>query len=281
MQTQSSGRFGGRQPSPHVPENVLWSYIVQLASAIKACHSLRLAVRTIQPNKIIVTSKNRIRLNACSILDIVQFDSQFQLEQLKQDDFVQLGRLILSIAGNANAALNIGKAMEHLTRTYTPKLRECVTWLVSTDLGVEKNIDTFLQGISSEMVQTLDMQLHESDTLTSTLVGELENGRLVRLVAKLGLINDRPEYEHNPQWSETGERYYLKLFRDYVFHAVDEQGRPVTDLGHIVSCLNKLDAGSDEKIQLMSRDEQSVFVVSYKEVKKGIETAFGELTRRR
>ncbi|KIW04755.1 hypothetical protein, variant [Verruconis gallopava] len=281
LQSHSGGRYGSRQQSPHVPENVLWSYIVQLASAIKACHSLRLAVRTIVPNKIIVTSKNRIRLNACGILDIVQFDSQFQLEQLKQDDFVQLGRLILSIAGNANAALNIGKAMEHLTRTYTPKLRECVTWLISSDTGVEKNIDVFLQGISGEMAQALDMQFHETDTLTQTLMAELENGRLVRLMAKLGLINERPEYEHNPQWSETGERYYLKLFRDYVFHAVDEQGRPITDLGHIINCLNKLDAGSEERIQLCSRDEQSVFVVSFKEIKKGIENAFGELSRRR
>jgi PAB-dependent poly(A)-specific ribonuclease subunit 3 len=203
------------------------------------------------------------------------------LEQLKQDDFVQLGRLILSIAGNANAALNIGKAMEHLTRTYTPKLRDCVTWLVTTEPGVEKNIDAFLQGMSTEIVQNLDMQFHEADTLTQTLMSELENGRLVRLMAKLGLVNERSEYEHNPQWSETGERYYLKLFRDYVFHAVDEQGRPVTDLGHIISCLNKLDAGTEERIQLCSRDEQSVFVVSYKEVKKGIENTFGELTRRR
>ena len=281
LQSQSSGRFGTRQASPHVPENVLWSYIVQLASAIKACHSLRLAVRTIVPSKIIITSKNRIRLNACGVIDVVQFDTQFSLEQLKQDDFVQLGRLILSIAGNANATLNMGKAMEHLTRTYTPKLRECVTWLVSTDPSIEKNIDAFLQGISTEMAQTMDMQFHEADTLTQTLMSELENGRLVRLVTKLGLINERPEFEHNPQWSETGERYYLKLFRDYVFHAVDEQGRPITDLGHIISCLNKLDTGSEERIQLTSRDEQSVFVVSYKEVKKGIETAFGELTRRR
>lgn len=285
LQTQGSsgGRFSQRQPAPHVPENVLWSYIVQLASAIKTCHSLRLAVRTIIPSKIIMTSKNRIRLNACSVLDVVQFDNAFQLDALKNEDFVQLGRLILSIAGNANASLNMTKAMDHLTRTYTPKLRECVNWLISNEPGTvaEKNIDSFLQGISSEMVQTMDMQFHETDTLTQTLMSELENGRLVRLVAKLGLINERPEYEHNPQWSETGERYYLKLFRDYVFHAVDEQGRPVTDLGHIVSCLNKLDVGSDERIQLTSRDEQSVFVVSYKEVKKGVESAFGELSRRR
>lgn len=44
------------------------------------------------------------------------------------------------------------------------------------------------------------------------------NGRLFRVMAKLGFINERPEYRNNPQWSETGDRYLLKLFRDFVFH---------------------------------------------------------------
>lgn len=49
-------------------------------------------------------------------------------------------------------------------------------------------------------------------------------------------------------WSETGDRYMLKLFRDYVFHQVSEDGRPWIDMGHIVQCLNKLDAGAPEKV---------------------------------
>lgn len=36
----------------------------------------------------------------------------------------------------------------------------------------------------------------------------------------------------------------------------------------------KLDCGTDERIMLVSRDEQSCLVVSYKEVKACIESAF-------
>ena len=43
-----------------------------------------------------------------------------------------------------------------------------------------------------------------------------------------------------PRWSEMGDRYVIKLFRDYVFHQVDEDGNPLIDLGHVVSCLNKV-----------------------------------------
>lgn len=50
-------------------------------------------------------------------------------------------------------------------------------------------------------------------------------------------------------WSETGNRYMLKLFRDYLFHTVTEDGRPWLDMAHIVTTLNKLDAGLMEKVR--------------------------------
>lgn len=69
----------------------------------------------------------------------------------------------------------------------------------------------------------------------------------------------------------------LKLFRDYVFHQVLDDGRPWLDMAHIVQCLNKLDVGVPEKISLVSRDEQSVLVVSYAELKHCLEQSFSEL----
>lgn len=163
-------------------------------------------------------------------------------------------------------------------------MKECVTWLLQPQMAedgtpVLKDIDNFLSHIATEIIGTYDAELHSDDSLTSTLMAELENARLVRLMTKLGFINERPEFEHNPQWSETGERYYLKLFRDYVFHAVDAEGKPVVDLGHVLNCLAKVDAGSTETVTLTSRDEQNVFVVSYKELKKGLEGCFQELVR--
>jgi len=101
------------------------------------------------------------------------------------------------------------------------------------------------------------------------------------MVSKMGCINERPDFSHEPRWAETGDRYILKLFRDFVFHQVDEMGQPVVNMSHILSCLNKLDAGVDERIMLVSRDENSCLVVSYKEIKQCMEQAFSELTRTR
>jgi len=110
-------------------------------------------------------------------------------------------------------------------------------------------------------------------------MGELENARLVRLLCKFGFINERPEFDRDPRWSETGDRYIIKLFRDYVFHQVDENGNPVINLSHVLTHLNKLDAGADERLMLISRDEQSCLVVNYREIKLCIESAFNDLSR--
>ena len=119
-----------------------------------------------------------------------------------------------------------------------------------------------------------------NDHLSGELSKEIENGRVLRILIKLGFLNERPEYALDPQWGETGDRYILKLFRDFVFHQVDEDGSPIMDWGHVVECLNKLDAGLPERILLMSHDESSMIVVSYADVKRCAESCYSELLSR-
>lgn len=255
--------------------------MTQIANALKAIHSNGLAARIIEPSKILLTGKNRIRLNACAIMDVVQHDTQRSIADLQRQDLVNFGQLILTLGtNNPNVMHNPTNAMEHFTRAYSPQLKNSVVWLLNAaQTDQERNIDLFVAGISSQLISTFDSALHLDDQLTYDLSRELENGRLVRLMAKLNFVNERPEYEHDRQWSENGERYFLKLFRDYVFHQVDAQNNPVVDLAHVLTCLNKLDAGIEEKITLISRDEQSCFVVSYKELKKALESSFQALMK--
>jgi PAB-dependent poly(A)-specific ribonuclease subunit 3 len=62
-----------------VPENVMWCYISQIASAIQAVHHAGLAARNIDRHKIILTGDNRIRLNEGSVIDVIQYDSNIPL----------------------------------------------------------------------------------------------------------------------------------------------------------------------------------------------------------
>ncbi|RDL41069.1 PAB-dependent poly(A)-specific ribonuclease subunit PAN3 [Venustampulla echinocandica] len=278
----NTSRFGNRA-SQTVPEPVLWNYIVQIASAVKAVHSANLAVRCMDPSKVMVTDKGRIRLGACSVLDVVQFEAQRPLAELQQEDFIHFGKLILSIATNnlsVTTTPNLAPLVEQLARNYSSEFRDTVVWLLTpAQAPATKGVGELLSGIATHVVDAFDSSLHANDTLYSELAREVENGRLARLLMKLGTINERPEYEGDVNWSETSERYILKLFRDYVFHQVNAEGRPVLDMGHMVACLNKLDAGSQEKISLASRDEQSVFVVTYSEIKKQVNAAWSELQK--
>ena len=45
--------------SNRIAERTIWSYLIQIANAIKAVHDAGLAVRLIDPTKILITGKNR------------------------------------------------------------------------------------------------------------------------------------------------------------------------------------------------------------------------------
>lgn len=57
-----------------VPERLLWSYIVQIGSAVKAVHNAGLAVRNLEVSKVIVTGTNRIRIGGCGVLDVLGWE---------------------------------------------------------------------------------------------------------------------------------------------------------------------------------------------------------------
>lgn len=268
-----------------IAEQVLWSYLVQLTSALKVIHGNGLAARCISPSKVLVTDKNRVLLNCCGVLDVIQPDEASPVSKQQLEDIHSLGKLLLALAtNNPNATTATPKTNDAMTRTYSDRLKKTITALL--DAGpqhpISRDVNTLMTNIADQAFSVMDSALHYEDDIMSNLYRELESSRLFRLMAKLGFVNERPEYgdlQGPSQWSETGERYYLKLFRDYVFHQVNADGRPVVDLGHVLACLNKLDAGIDEKIMLTSRDEQNVFVVSYKELKRGIESAFQDLLK--
>ncbi|KAI6015683.1 hypothetical protein EDC04DRAFT_2608684 [Pisolithus marmoratus] len=297
-----------------IPEATLWTYIIQIANAIRVAHEAGLAVRMIDPAKILLTGKNsppfRLRINACGIVDVLLYDTRQDTGLAQQEDLVMFGRLVIALCCSSITALNaLPKALEIMSRIYSPDINTLALYLISKPGPHKVRLTTFvecaarklaLQTIAqvieligtNRLVHEMDEMQIASDRLEAELMGELENGRLVRLLCKFGFINERPEFAREPRWSETGDRYIIKLFRDYVFHQVDENGSPVVNLSHVLTCLNKvggrglvlwdselqrqfqLDCGSDERIMLVSRDEQSCLVVSYKEVKACIESAF-------
>nr|XP_039255415.1 PAN2-PAN3 deadenylation complex subunit pan3-like [Styela clava] len=268
-----------------LPESLIWTYVVQLTSALRCIHSAGLACRVMDPTKIIITGKSRLRVNGVGIFDVLGYDSSHSnprahMPQYQQDDLVALGKVVLALACNSVAAFqrdNFPQSLELVVMNYSTDLKNFILYLL-TPQQRPRSVNDIMPMIGARFYTQLDSSIMRSDVIENELAKEVENGRLFRVISKLCIINERPGLGMERDWSETGDRYLLKLFRDHVFHQVSETGAPWIDMAHIVQCLNKLDAGVPEKICLMSRDEQNVLVVSYADLKKALNKCLEELT---
>ncbi|XP_011210887.1 PAN2-PAN3 deadenylation complex subunit PAN3 isoform X4 [Bactrocera dorsalis] len=267
---------------PLLPEASIWSIIMQLTAGLRAIHQAGLACKVLDPTKVLVTGK-RMRLSFCGTSDIAQFDPNAAnplavASMHQQDDLTALGRLVLALACRCLQSVqreNVQNSIEMVSRHYSTDLRNFIVYLFSTTQ--RRSVTDLMPMIGARFYTQMDALQSLCDMQEDELAKEMENGRLYRILVKLNCINERPDFNMDCTWSETGDRYMLKLFRDYLFHSVTEDGRPWLDHAHIVNCLNKLDAGALERVQLMSRDEQSVLIVTYAELKNCLENAFSEL----
>lgn len=297
----SSRPFSQQKPQKKLfPEALLWNIIIQLSSALRAIHSAGLSYRAFDPTKILLTSGSqnpssqlqphqypRLHLNCCGIFDVLTHDqliasnnSRALVSHFQQEDLTALGKLILGIACNQLNAVqrdNLSQSFDLITRHYSSDLTKLICYLMRETPNANRSINDIMPMIGARFYTQLELMYERDDVLTDELSKEIDNGRLFRLISKLGLINERPEFHMDPNWSETGDRYLLKLFRDYLFHQRNEDGTPWLDMGHIVSTLNKLDSGTQEKICLTSRDEQNILIVSFAELKRCLEISINEL----
>jgi len=265
-------------------EALIWNYIIQLTSALRYIHGAGLACRTLDPTKIIVVGKYRLLLNCSGIFDVLTYDPSSSnpmtaMAVYQQEDLVSLGRIVLALACNSFLAIqreNVQHSMELVTSNYSSDLRNLIMYLLTNSQRV-KSVNDLMPMVGARFYTALDSSMQRTDSLEQELAREVECGRVVRLLTKLCSIVDRAEFNMVSSWAETGDRYMLKLFRDYLFHQVMEDGRPFLDMAHIITNLNRLDAGIPDMIGLMSRDEQNVLVVSYAELKNCLERSYTEL----
>lgn len=264
-------------------EDTLWMIIIQVISALRIIHANNLAARTIHSSKVLINNQDRIRINCVGINDYFYFDNRAtEIKKRQMEDIIHLGELILKFACLSHEKDTLSK-MKDVQATYSGELHNILCRLLALP---RQNIQPSFPSleelqllISTKMFTLTDRLWSNYDSLENELYKEYENGRLLRLLVKLGLINERPEFDKSSNWSETGDRYLIKLFRDYVFHQVDEQGNPVIDYGYVIDCLNKLDLASDEKILLMTRDERSMLLLKYEDIHRCIHEAYKELVQ--
>jgi PAB-dependent poly(A)-specific ribonuclease subunit 3 len=265
------------------PESMLWSVALQLLSAAMAIHSANLSARVFHPSKILVQS-SRIRLTGLGVTDYVESAKGKQavpsLQVLNAQDIVGIGKSLLALSCGSLAAIqDPSAALQYVDATYSKSWRTLILYLLSKPSPNPPSAEGALRLAVLPLREEMDSIRSYTELLERQLEISVDNGRLFRLLSKLNCITERPEFVGDVSWSETGDRYILKLFRDYVFHQVDRNGIPQINMAHIVDCLNKFDVGAEERLVLSSRDGQSLIVVSYADLRRVADAAFTQLLR--
>ena len=277
----------GTRPNPgnaaRVSDESLKSYVVQLVSAIRAAHKEGLYFRpaSFHSSKLLLVAKNRITVGAVGVQEIIQGAKVDKpTESLFWDDLASAGKTIIGLACGVSTvnSSHVSALFDMFSKIgYSQELVAIVrAMLAPEECGIRVARQITILVAECAFDELVHAHVY-NDHLMNELTKEVENGRILRILIKLGFLNERPEFALDPQWAETGDRYIVKLFRDFVFHQVAEDGSPLMDWGHVVECLNKLDAGVPERIMLLSQDEASMIVVSYADVKRCAENCYGEL----
>eukprot|EP00116_Pleurobrachia_bachei_P003692 sb/3463954/ len=253
-QTLKQVYFGTQQYSySQLDESLLWNFIIQLTAAIRTLHAQKLSCRVIYPSKIMLTGRNRLRVNCVGVLDMlvsvppgVTDEKSYNIQQTymhQQKDIVDLGKLVVCLSCNSLAAMhqnNLSKSSEMISSVYSQDVKMLLQHILQKSLQPKK-VNDLMPLIGARFYAHIERLRQQCDRTEAELVKELENGRLFRLLCKINSILDRPEHQLDPTWCETGERHILKIFRNYLFHKVDDVGAPWVDLPHILMTLNKLD----------------------------------------
>eukprot|EP00879_Flechtneria_rotunda_P012154 GHRR01012694.1.p1 GENE.GHRR01012694.1~~GHRR01012694.1.p1 ORF type:complete len:873 (+),score=416.93 GHRR01012694.1:315-2933(+) len=277
----ASGQLVRNTPS----EEVLWSYTVQLAAVLRATHAAGLALRpaALSATKVLLTPAGRLKACGLGVAEAltgeVVSSSSEELMQLQRDDVLAMGQLLLQLAC---AAGNLPTpSLDFASMHYSPEFVRLLMLL----LGVADGGAFSWRAVSALLGERLLLEMDSLAIFNEQLLGdlskELDNGRLFRLISKVNFATDRQREGAAAAAAaaagDVGDRYLLALFKDFVFHQGELDGGRVLDWGHIIENLNKLDAGINEQVLLQSRDERSLLVVSYADIKRCIETAIVEL----
>jgi PAB-dependent poly(A)-specific ribonuclease subunit 3 len=161
--------FGKQHRSSHhyhhhnttiIPEKVIWGYIIQIATGLKAIHGLGLACRVIDLSTLLVTSDRRVRLNCCGIMDVIAPMSEARIPGEQLGDLANFGRYILCVAANSQEALHDPlRWLDVVKRRYPGNLAGALSYLINLEHDTARNINEFLGSIADVLVTYVDASL--------------------------------------------------------------------------------------------------------------------------
>ncbi|OEH77284.1 PAN3 related protein [Cyclospora cayetanensis] len=231
-------RFVGTEEGRETPsEKVLWSVALQILMALQHIHNNQLAYGALYPSKVLVTH----RLRDC--------DVPSGLRMLMSD------------------------------RSYSSEFKSFCCSLLSgaSRRSLSYSASSLLEAYAAQALPLLEEEVSVGDRYESLLFAEMSRSRAFLLLCKLCFVVERGQLGAESNWSEVGDRYIARLFRDYLFFQQGAEGEPILDIAHVWDSVFKCDLGTAETAVLMSRDGASVLLLPFRDIKTSIDKSFREL----
>ncbi|ORC88426.1 Pab1p-dependent poly(A) ribonuclease subunit [Trypanosoma theileri] len=255
-------------------EGLLWSFACQMVGLLRAFHETATPLRGLHWSKILYASvTGRFYFSGIGLMDLVEpKTSTLSMAMLMKQDIQALGLLLLQLS-----TCNLNARPEDITNQPASGFSESFWTLVKACLDGGTDVASLCRALGERMSMEVAHQEGYADYLMSQCAKEAHNGRLMRLMVKLNFVLESL-HEVPDNNTEAHNRYALRLFSQYVFNQVDEQHRTRLDWGHVFHCLNKLDCGSEELVQLISNEDgNTILVISYRDLRSSLESAFEQL----
>jgi len=263
------------QCQQYIPEDVIWAYLVQLASAVRTVHAANAACRSIRLSHILTTHLT-VRVGSTGVVEVLEGDTRKNIRDAQRDDVTALGEVMLALTTRRIVDPAFGHSKFDPALPHWAHLIQQVALMYSRELhGVvfrmltqPPSIFQLCDMLSGRAFDELEHSYTSNQLMLRHLSNELGSCQMLRVLL---ILCATFAGETNKLWSDQRSRNLLTLFFQFVFNQVDSRGSPVVNYGHVVACLNKLEVRSHERILLTSQDGRTVIVSSYCEIRGAIE----------
>jgi len=248
------------QQQSTISEDLIWSFVVQLASALQTIHEHGLAARCLDASNILLTSFDHgaLRINSGAIVDVLDIADRPESEcrrlyshsyavdpALQHADLLQFGHVISLLAMRWPSS-DIVELASALKLGKITSAAEVVRTVATRGMGYMVSLQ------------------EQKDLLVQELAKELESSRLLKLL--MMLLNVDRYLEEGGVASDTA--LILRAFHNLLFRKPHHE--------EFSAVLSKLDLGTDEMVPLQC-DRQTLMLISYRELKDYLAGAHVEL----
>ena len=71
-------------------------------------------------------------MNSCGVVDILMHEARHDISMLQMEDLAMFGKLLFSLCCNSLTAMNnLPKAVDNITRHYSPEMKNIALFLIS------------------------------------------------------------------------------------------------------------------------------------------------------